>query len=44
MENFRRRDKYTYTEQNYNWNEDVKDNDFGPLVDIILEKMKVLIF
>ena len=38
MKIFRRRDKYTYTEQNYNIYKDVKDNHFSPLVNTIFEK------
>ena len=38
MKNFIRRDKYTYTEQNYNIYKDVKDNDFSPLVSTIIGK------
>ena len=38
MKNFRHRDKYTYTEKPYNLYKDIKDNDFSPLVNTILEK------
>ena len=44
MQNFRQRDKHTYTEQNYNLCKYVKDNNFSPLVTTILEKIKVFIF
>ena len=38
MEQFRRRETYTYTPQPYNLYNDVQDNDFTPLVNTILEK------
>ena len=38
MEQFRRKETYTYTPQPYNLYNDVADNDFSPLVNTILEK------
>ena len=36
MDKYRRCDIYTYEKQPYNLYEDVKDNDFSPLVNKIL--------
>ena len=38
MENFRRRETYTYEQKPYNLYEDVSDNDFTPLINTILSK------
>ena len=38
MENFRRREIYTYEQKLYNLYEDVLDNDFTPLINTILSK------
>ena len=38
MENFRRRETYTYEQKPYNLYEDIMDNDFTPLINTILSK------
>ena len=44
MENSRRHDTYTYTQQPYTINEDVKENNFTPSVNAIPEKNIILIY
>ena len=38
MENFRRRERYTYDQKPYNVQQDVLDHDYLPLINTILSK------